>query len=293
MQIYYGAMNRILNVTMICIAKLHKNQEITIPCGDASRTGVFTDPCFGFSKKIFIEHENCLAEYDAYVQIKINVITGEITTISEKDIQDKLTQLHYTLQMKYGSLKDEIHEQKMSLRYLTGKETVLEIGGNVGRNSIVISSIVGNKLVTLESDANTAKQLIENRDINGQHFHVECSALSKRKLIQQGWNTIPCDVLLPNYQWVNTITWDQLKEKYKMTFDTLVLDCEGAFFYILMDMPEILENINLIIMENDYYYIHHKININEILTKNNFYVDYSYGGGWGPCEHYFYEVWKR
>ena len=30
-------------------------------------------------------------------------------------------------------------------------------------------------------------------------------------------------------------------------FDTLILDCEGAFYNILKDMPEILDNINLII----------------------------------------------
>ena len=43
----------------------------------------------------------------------------------------------------------------------------------------------------------------------------------------------------------------ELKNKYNINFDTLVLDCEGAFYYILMDMPEILENIKLIINEID------------------------------------------
>jgi hypothetical protein len=38
-----------------------------------------------------------------------------------------------------------------------------------------------------------------------------------------------------------------------MCFDTLVLDCEGAFYYILQDTPEILEGIKLLIMENDYF----------------------------------------
>ena len=59
-----------------------------------------------------------------------------------------------------------------------------------------------------------------------------------------------------------------------------------------MDMPEILNNINLIIMENDYLDIDHKNYINSILERD-FYVDYSEGGGWGPCSGYFYEVWRR
>jgi hypothetical protein len=59
-------------------------------------------------------------------------------------------------------------------------------------------------------------------------------------------------------------------------------------------MPEILDNINLIIMENDYFDdISHKIYIDQILSDNNFYVDYSQGGGGGPCRDFFYQVWKR
>ena len=70
-----------------------------------------------------------------------------------------------------------------------------------------------------------------------------------------------------------------------------------AFYYILIDMPEILENINLIIMENDYYDITHKQYIDDILKTNGFYVDYSKSGGWThqfcPCSNNFFEVWKK
>ena len=47
-------------------------------------------------------------------------------------------------------------------------------------------------------------------------------------------------------------------------------------------MPEILENINLIIMENDYKNLSHKQYIDTILKENNFYRDYVEAGGWGP-----------
>lgn len=183
----------------------------------------------------------------------------------------------------------------MAIRYLTENKKVLEIGGNIGRNSLVIASILNDKtnLVTLESDMNIAKQLIENRDLNNFNFHIESSALSNRKLIQKHWDTIPSDVLLEGFNWVNTITLEKLKEKYNVAFDTLVLDCEGAFYYILMDMPEILNNINLIIMENDYRDITHKEYIDNVLKNNNFYVEYEESGGWGPCYNNFFEVWKK
>jgi hypothetical protein len=60
-----------------------------------------------------------------------------------------------------------------------------------------------------------------------------------------------------------------------------------------MDMPEILDNINLIIMENDYHDLQKKEYVNELLTKNRFVVQYSEGGGWGPCKHFFFEVWAK
>jgi hypothetical protein len=60
-----------------------------------------------------------------------------------------------------------------------------------------------------------------------------------------------------------------------------------------MDMPEILDNINLIIMENDYHDISKKTYIDNILVNNNFYRDYVQSGGWGPCYNNFFEVWKK
>ena len=45
-----------------------------------------------------------------------------------------------------------------------------------------------------------------------------------------------------------------------------------------MDMPEIINNIKLIIVENDYKDINHKKYVDEILMKNNFYVEYSENG---------------
>jgi FkbM family methyltransferase len=185
----------------------------------------------------------------------------------------------------------------MVVRYLTGKEKVLEIGANIGRNSLVIASILGNdnqrNFVSLESDINIANQLTHNRELNNFNFHIESSALSNRKLIQKCWDTKPSETLEEGFTWVRTITLAELKNKYNIEFDTLVLDCEGAFYYILMDMPELLNNINLIIMENDYWEIDKKNYIDDILKQNNFYVDYVESGGWGPCYSNFFEVWKK
>jgi len=302
MKIYYGqSYSNSIDVTDVCLTRLKQNNIITIPSGDYNRANYFTDPFYGITKIIIISNDdnNLIIEFDDSTEIKINLINNTITTTNENNIimstNNKLKDIQFRLNLKYGTFDDELPEQKMAVRFLTGNEKVLEIGGNIGRNSLIISHILhdDSKLVTLESDANIAKQLIENKDSNNCNFHVENSALSKRKLIQRGWDTKPSDTLQEGYEWVNTITIDDLKNKYNIEFDTLVLDCEGAFYYILMDMPEILNNINLIIMENDYHDISHKMYIDKVLLENNFILHYIESGGWGPCYNNFFEVWKK
>jgi FkbM family methyltransferase len=220
------------------------------------------------------------------------MLNNTINTVSDQSINTKLLDLQSKLHLNHGSFNEELPEQKMVIRYLTGNEKVLEIGANIGRNSLIIGSLCNN-FVTLESDTGIANQVYENRDLNNLQFNIESSALSKRKLIQRGWDTIPSDEILPGFHPVNTITLEQLYLKYNINFDTLVLDCEGAFYYILIDMPEILDNVNLIIMENDYWDFSKKQYVDQILKNNNFYRDYVESGGWGPCENCFFEVWKK
>jgi FkbM family methyltransferase len=235
-----------------------------------------------------------LKRIEAIQNSTLNILKEEEVVDEVVDYRTKLSLIHNKLKINYGSFNEEYPEQLMSVKYLTRNKKVLEIGGNIGRNSLIIASIVdNNNFVSLECDTEISKHLIENRDTNNLSFVVENSALSKRKLIQKGWDTKPSEVLEDGYKEVNTITYDELMNKYNIKFDTLVLDCEGAFYYILMDMPEILNNIKLIIMENDYHDIDHKNYIDDQLIKNGFYNDYREAGGWGVCFNNFFEVWKK
>lgn len=296
MRVYYGISSNFIDVTDICLTSLTINNVTTIPIGDNNRASYFSDPVYGFHKSIFISINDELIEYDEYVFVKIDLIDNTITPINGvEEINNKLANIHSKLYINHGSLLDELEEQKMAVMYLNGDEKILEIGGNIGRNSLVIASILDDdtNFVSLECDEDSANKLRENRDINNFHFHIENSALSNRNLIQRGWDTKPSEVLEDGYNWVKTITLNELKNKYNIEFDTLILDCEGAFYYILMDMPEILDNINLILMENDYYDINHKNYIDNVLRENNFYVEYSKPGGWGPCYSNFYQAWRK
>jgi FkbM family methyltransferase len=300
---YYGIENNKCDITKNVIDNCLFDSIITIPSGDLKRAQLFGDPIPGTFKYIYINDKS----YNINSVIYINLLTSiiyqvdelpdkikEITTYHEH-ITEKLEKSHSKLKINHGDFKGEYPEQYMSIKYITGNEKVLEIGSNIGRNTLLISSLLNDSsnLVTLESDIDIYNQLIENKNLNNFYFHAENSALSKRKLIQKNWETIPSEELLDGCKWVNTITYIQLKNKYQIDFDTLVIDCEGAFYYILQDMPEILNGINLIIMENDYWDYNHKKYIDSILKNNGFYLDFYKQGGWGPCYNHFYETWKR
>lgn len=212
---------------------------------------------------------------------------------------NKLNEIHEKLKIKYGYFHEEYPEQMMSALYIEPEHKVLEIGGNIGRNSCVIASLLNDSknLLVFESDPNNAEKLKENRDINNFNFIIEDCAISKSELYQKEWitkNKIEININdLQNWQLIKTITWSEIKNKYNICFDVLVADCEGALYYILKEEPEFLQNFKLIIIENDFNNYEHKQFINNEFIKFNFRNVYTQAGGFGPCYNCFYEVWKK
>jgi FkbM family methyltransferase len=211
------------------------------------------------------------------------------------DAAARLQEIHAKLRLMHGSFSEEYPEQLMTTMYLSPDAKVLELGGNIGRNTCVIASILNDSrnLVSVESSTEIAKLLQENRDLNALQFHIEASALSKVPLVQSGWDTIPSEVDIPGFFRVNTIPFDQLQRKYGIEFDTFVVDCEGALYYILRDDPEILRNINLVIIENDFHELEKAQFVHSLFEKNGLKLVYNQAGGWGPCYPIFFQVWKK
>ena len=216
-------------------------------------------------------------------------------------VDPKLTDLHSKLKLIHGDFSEEFPEQEMSAMYIKPDDIVLELGGNVGRNSCIIASLLNDSknLVVFESNVAVAQQLKENRDLNNLNFHIEDCAISKCDLYQKDWDTLPMNYINPNIdfaKWtkIKTLTWGDIKNKYNnISFNTLVADCEGALYFILRDEPTFLENFKKIIIENDFYVLNFKLAVDEEFKKFNFKRVYVKGGGWGPCEEYFYEVWEK
>jgi len=314
-QIKYGKDDRTIDITDICFSKYSNEGIIYIPENDNLRGAMFTDPFFGVVKNIYVydlEYDTtkpvvvCDSKTYLIIDTKNNTIYENKTPeylkdiVQEPYIREKLKEIQNKLVIKHGDFTVEIPEQMMAMRFLTGDEKILEIGGNIGRNSLLMAYILKQKnnqqMVTLESHQYIAEQLKENRNLNGFSFFVEASALSKRKLIQglRTWLTFESDEVLDGFIHVNTITWEELQAKYNIDFDTLVLDCEGAFYNILKDMPEILNNIKKILVENDYQDVSHKKFVEDILIQRNFKLKYNeiLENSSMPCKDEFFQYWQ-
>ena len=196
-------------------------------------------------------------------------------------IDQKLKKIHKSLNFRHGSLLDEIVEQRLCYKYLNENDKVLEIGGNIGRVSMIISKILNNQknLIVLESNSEIFSKLHDNYLENQKNFYILNYALSKRELFQINWKTFTLEEknqMSPEIQKemeiVKYTDFNNIESKYNIQFNTLVLDCEGAFYYILKDDESILKNIKKIIIENDYSNFEQKSYVEKILKKYNFKV---------------------
>lgn len=68
--ISYGTPDNFIDVTEFCLTQLCFNNIITIPSDDICRSIIFGDPIFGVSKKIYINNNGNLTEYDGGLQLE-------------------------------------------------------------------------------------------------------------------------------------------------------------------------------------------------------------------------------
>jgi hypothetical protein len=214
-----------------------------------------------------------------------------------------LTNLQNSLILKYGNFSSEIIEQTMVYNFLDANSKVLELGSNIGRNSLIISKILNDSsnLVTLEMDSIFYNYCLENKNLNNLNFNIENAAMSYKPLYYQekphgeGGGYCVLQKFTEDYKLVKTVTFEEIEQKYNICFDTIVCDCEGGFYFIIKDNPNVLQNIKTLIIENDFSSIEHKNFLNELLLKFNFeriFVEPLKFGNF-PCKDFFWETWKK
>jgi FkbM family methyltransferase len=215
-----------------------------------------------------------------------------------------LYNIQNSLKILHGTFSEEIVEQTMVCKFLKPTATVLELGSNIGRNSLVISKILtdSTRLVTLEMDKHFAIKCDENRKLNNLNFNIVNAALSYKPLYYQdkkhGEGGGYCVNQKYNDDYISCpiISFEEIQSKYNLRFDTLVVDCEGGFYFILRDKPSILDNIHTLIIENDFPVIEHKTYVNSILTNKGFkriFVESLVSESNFPCKNVFWETWQK
>ena len=309
MKICYGVEGKTIDVTDQAMYHFWKDGVLRIPVGDHKRANIFGDPVHGVEKSIFIHDDTGKTNvYDISTPVEVGIDDYTPEPRSHAFYHDKMKDLtgdercrvyHKFVYLTGGSIWDEYPEQLMASMFLSPSARVLELGSNIGRNTLLIASILDDdtNLVTLETIPSTVTVLEKNKKDNGFGFHIVNAALSARPLIQPmgGWDSRPMlDEPIHHTDIIPSIvSFDELQKRFDIEFDTLIIDCEGAFYYILQDFPTMLDKIRLVIMENDYKDITHKHYVDRCLNAKGFQRVYVCHGGWGPCIGMFFETWSR
>lgn len=297
MKIYYGINGSYRDVTFAYLVYFLRGMEIVIPASDAERCERIGDHIPGQEKEIailFDEGKRMIVPTGISVKIEFTNELSKLVPRKTKYYGYTLPDIHANLQLALGSFQDELPEQRLAVQYIRPTDRVLEIGSNIGRNSLVISSILidDRNLVTLECNPHFIPLLTFNRTLNCANFKVINAALSYKRLGIQDWGTIVLEEdqpIPPGYSLVRTTTFEDLH----FNPNVLVADCEGALFHILSDNPNMLEGFQTLILENDYHDISQYQYLRSLFERFHFTIVHEEGGGWGPCANFFYQVWKR
>ena len=162
----------------------------------------------------------------------------------------------------YGNPVDtnviEKQEQDLANQYIQPNDVVLELGARYGSVSCIINSKLANKKnqVVVEPDERVWKSLENNRDNNHCEFHIVQGFISNKKLGLT--NLDDCHggygaTFVENEETkIPSFTLDEIKDKYQLTFNVLVADCEGFLEIFLDENPTLYDQLRLVLFEADY-----------------------------------------
>ena len=167
---------------------------------------------------------------------------------------------NFTLRDAEGRLihntNHEAHEQFVVHHFLRPDDSVIELGGGIGTNSIQINMTLRGRAkenhYVFEPQAELVRVLRENGQRHGCKFHAVHGVLSKERNVRvprynpdrKTWIFVKADVHArgPVVPSVRTLPIQPT---------AIVADCEGCLLAVLTDFPEILRNLRMVYMEND------------------------------------------
>lgn len=234
MKFYYGCDSSKIDVTNTVLDKYCFDGMISIPQDPYNEFNTIIDnkmsnykEIISLSgknniKKMYVVNDDQEDSYTLHNFLLLDVKTGRGINFYSRSYSIAINKLNYYHNIIRVSDKKWMHNfnfQLIILMFVPQSATVLEINGDLGFNSLIISSLLykGSNLVVFELNSSCVKYLKHNRDNNYLKFHVENKQLS----------------------------YDRLVKKYQINFDTLIINHRFNSYSVNSDM---LANINLIII---------------------------------------------
>ena len=148
--------------------------------------------------------------------------------------------------------KEENVEQELIHKYLLPGDIVFELGGNIGRSSIIACQVAGvnGSLVVSESNEKYREELAQNMRGALCNFTI-VPAFSDTPLYQEdepGFGSRTQNTPVDGFNRIKTLPYSELSS-YSPT--VILIDCEGCFDDILHKADIDLSNVHTIIIEND------------------------------------------
>jgi FkbM family methyltransferase len=182
----------------------------------------------------FYDSDNKLVDVNTFSQPETIVLYDEHNTLIDR------TQAEYP-------------EQCLSQMYVDPDASVLELGARYGSVSCVINKKLQDKTkqVSVEPDASVWAALERNIQTNGCSVNIHKGFVSKasRELVLMGY----ASRTVPSSSSNNlSLSVEDLQNKYNLTFDTLVADCEGFLETFFDEHPFMYDQLRTVIFEADF-----------------------------------------
>ena len=152
----------------------------------------------------------------------------------------------------------ETQEQQDAQDYILPNDVVLEIGGRYGTVSTVIQKNLANKKnhVVVEPDKTVITALKKNKSFHDSEFKIFHGIISDNKtglvIEKAGYGTTIIESKEnKNSETIISLTYQEFLKRYPLSFNVLVVDCEGCFESVLKSIGDNIQNYRLILLEKD------------------------------------------
>jgi FkbM family methyltransferase len=145
-------------------------------------------------------------------------------------------------------------EKDIAREFITPDSSVLELGARYGTVSVIVNEKLDNpdRHVVVEPDNTVWKSLKTNRNLYNCQFSILKGVLAKTprflKRVDYGYGNFTTN---ENGEEVKIFDFDTTQRDFGIIFDTLIVDCEGCMEQVLIDFPNILDNMKFITFEQD------------------------------------------